>query len=194
MPRYSDKFKGTVKAEFEVGILSRKEICKKFKIPRKTLSEWSSKNGWVFEKNKPEVTTKVTSEVTKKVATAHTLKIIEREVNFYEKQVQNHLDDTIAIRTLTRNNLSAIESLEDKEEIDKVFASQKVIKIATETLDLAFKGQRLALGIKDEPAQTINIQNNTLTTDDIKKLPTNELRQRIAKLKDSRARLVNSRG
>ncbi len=151
---YDDRFKARVKAEYEAGVDKKSDICKRYKIPRKTLNEWAVKAKWEWQKSNTEVLEKVTKSTTRKLE----LEFGDRLEDF----TTEHLEAMGEVADLTRKSLERLRGAVDekgldgkdnrmtRDEAEAIFSQQKVLKISSETLSIVYADKRKALGLDKE--------------------------------------------
>lgn len=141
-----------IKVDFEVGKLSKVNICKKHSISRPTLVKLAKEHQWKYQKNLREVNEIIEEKTIRK--------LIEVETDRTVKITDQFLQDLDKYRELTMRPVQevkkAIEEIDgdgkvSKDEYDRIFAGSKINKINIEALNVAYTGARKALGMDKGP-------------------------------------------
>lgn len=149
-----------IKVEYEVGKLSKVNICKKHSISRPTLVKLAKEHRWIYQKNLREVNEIIEEKTIRK--------LIEVETDRTVKITDQFLQDLDKYRVLTMRPVIEVENaIQDtegdgkvpKDEYDRIFAGSKINKINIEALNIAYTGARKALGL-DNPKE--NSENDDL--------------------------------
>lgn len=177
-----------IKVDYEVGKLSKVNICKKHSISRPTLVKLAKEHRWSYQKNLREV-----NEIIEEKTIS---KLIEVETDRNVKITDQFLTDIDRYRQLTMFPVGEVaRAIKDagpkgkvtKEEYDRIFAGSKVNKINLEALNIAYSGARKALGMdRDEDirkAKAIKLNENTQEVlDPLENMTEEEIDKEIDKL------------
>lgn len=155
---YDSEFKANVKVDYEAGTITKGAICKKYRIPRKTLVGWSKEYSWEWRKRHDEIIDKVEVK-------AHA-NLVEKLGKQFEETTVDYYHGIGKISELTMKTIDRLEIKIDeadnevsKFEGEAIFAQQKFLKIAGETLANVFCEKRKALGLdksKDDTSSKID--------------------------------------
>jgi len=158
---YSDKNKEKIKADYESGKFTTRVIAKKWGMSLATLNKFAKKGGWIQGKNKSKINQKVNQKATEQIIEKETMRLVD--------YTTKHIKQLDVIRRLTNNALGAVARTVNearnegrdiaREDSEGWFHMQKLCKISAETLSIAYRDERAAMGLdKEENAPLVQVQ------------------------------------
>lgn len=133
-----------IQIDYELGKLSKTQICKNHRISRPTLRKHASEGEWIYQKSFNEVSNEVRARVTEKIIERSSEEIIRATDEYLKKS--KHLQD-FSFKTIGRFEETIDFNLMDAQTADAI---HRVIEKAQRIITNLYAFDRKALGLDIE--------------------------------------------
>lgn len=187
---YTQKEKEQIKFDYESGRYSTRQMSKTWKMSTQTLKKFADEGGWVLGCRNEEIGKQIE-------CTAADI-LVRKDAHKLVEYIEEHLlvigliDDTYKVLLAFHiKELKESEGLISKADGDKWTANYRALQIAIDSFDKSFRSKRLAMGLKETEAPTMQMNFNLNKIENINTLSDKELDFIIANEGDIESTDVN---
>lgn len=163
---YTQQQKDNIRFDYESGRYSVRKVAKKWSMSTQTLKVFSDEGGWSLGCRNEEINKLVEDRAADILVAKDAQKLVEYIEEHLE--VIGLIDDTYKVLLAFHiKELKESEGLVTKMDGDKWKANYQALQVIMDALDKSFRSKRLAMGLKETDAPTMNMNFNLTKVENI---------------------------